>query len=50
MRTARFTGQRIQAFERKCEMSAAFIVGHGVDFVHDDGVYVCKNAAALLRP
>ena len=29
-------------------MSATLIVGHGVDFVHDDGVYVSKNAAALL--
>src|SRR2546430_16749536 len=27
--------QRFQSFQREREMSAAFIVSHGVDFIHD---------------
>src|SRR6185437_14148959 len=40
--------QCIQAFERKGKVSTTLVVSHGVDFIHDDGIYVSKNAAALL--
>src|SRR5882724_5295180 len=40
--------QRIQALKGESQVGAAFVVGHSMDFVHDDGVYVSKNAAALL--
>ncbi len=41
--------QRVQAFERESKMSAALVIGHGVDFVHDHRVHVTQYPAASLR-
>ena len=43
----RFAGQMVEAFEREREMGAAFVVGHGVDFVHDDGFDGSEDFAAF---
>ncbi len=48
MRTGGRCGQRFQPFERKRQMRAAFVVGHGVNFVDDDGLDIAQNGAAFF--
>ena len=43
----RAMSQRFQPFERQREMRAALVVGHGVDFVHDHGLDIAQDRAAL---
>ena len=48
MRTGRMREQGFEPLERKREMSAALVVGDGVDFVHDHGLDVAQDGAALF--
>ena len=41
--------QMIEAFERKGQMGTALVVGHGMDFVHDDGLDGPQHFSALRR-
>src|SRR6201984_3349899 len=41
--------QMIQTFQRKRQMGTAFVVGYGVDFIHDDRVNGPQDFAALSR-
>src|SRR5258705_10203061 len=41
--------QRFQPFQREREMSAAFIVSHGMDFIHDYSFYIAQDCAASFR-
>src|SRR5437763_805389 len=41
--------QRFETLEREREMSAAFVVGNGVNLIDDDGFNVTQELAALLR-
>jgi len=42
-------GQRFQPLQRKRQMHAALVVGHGVNFVHNHGLDIAQDGAALLR-
>ena len=39
----------VEALEREHEVGAALVVGHGVDFVHDDGANAGEIGAGFLR-
>ena len=41
--------QRVQPLQRKRKMHAAFVIGHGVNFIHNHGLDIAQNGAALLR-
>ena len=41
--------QSFQPLQRKRQMRAALVVGHGVDFVDDDGLDIAQNGAASFR-
>ena len=43
----RFAGQMIETFEGKSQVRAALVVGHGVDFVDDDGANGFQDFAAF---
>ena len=45
----RTIGQRFQSFQREREMSAAFVVSHGVDFIHDYSFDIAQDCAASFR-
>ena len=45
----RTISQRLQPLQRKRQVRAALVVGHGVDFVDDDGFDIAQNRAALFR-
>ena len=45
----RAIGQRLQPLQRERQVRAALVVGDGVDFVHDDGLDIAQNRAALFR-
>ena len=38
-----------QAFERQRQVRPAFVIGHGMNFIHNDGVNFAEKLAALLR-
>ncbi len=41
-------GQRLQPLQRQRQMRATFVVGDGVDFVHDHGFNVAQDCTALV--
>src|SRR5262249_39662758 len=41
--------EHVEAFEREREVSAALVVGHGVNLAHDYRVHVAQDGAAALR-
>ena len=45
----RLRHQRFQPFERKRQVRAAFVVRHGVDFIHDHRLNVAQDGAAFFR-
>jgi hypothetical protein len=45
----RARGERFQPLQRKGEMDAALVVGHGVNFVHNHSLNITQDGAALFR-
>ena len=45
----RSVSQRLQPLQRKRQMHAPFVVGHGVNFIHNHGLHIAQDGAALLR-
>ena len=45
----RAMSQRFQPLQRKREMHAALVVGYRVNFVHNHGLDIAQDGAALLR-
>ena len=41
--------QLFEALQRERKMHAAFVVGNGVNFVDNHGLYIAQNGAALFR-
>ena len=45
----RTISKRFQPLQRKCEMSAAFIISYGMDFIHDYSFNIAQDCAASFR-
>ena len=42
------SGKRVESLQRQHEMSAALVIGYGVDFIYDYGFYVAQDFTASL--